>query len=176
MTANGAHAGPSSKPGRPPGNGRNPDIALAARSDASILLTGRPEPARRLAYRLHLASGWRYGAFTVIDCASGDPALEQSLLDALVDDRPTQPGVVLLRLVQAGTVLLQEINALPLPAQRRLAACLSDQLAWAAAGRSRRRVMASTSEPLLQRVLAGTFDDSLYYRLNVIQFFLPSAG
>jgi DNA-binding NtrC family response regulator len=176
MNAKGAHAGPPSNPGHPPGRVRNSDIALAARSDASILLTGNPETARRLAYRLHLASGWRYGAFTVIDCASGDPALEQTLVDALVDDRPWQPGVVLLRLVQAGTVLLQEINALPLPIQRRLAACLSDQLAWAAAGRSRRRVIASTSEPLLDRVLAGTFDDSLYYRLNVMHFFVPSAG
>lgn len=175
MTVNGAHAGPSLKHS-PPGSGRNPDIALAARSDASILLTGRPEPARRLAYRLHLASGWRHGAFTVIDCASGDGALEQSVLRALVDDRPRQPGVLLLRLVQAGSVFLQEINALPLPIQRRLAACLSDQLTWGTPGRSRRRVMASSSEPLFERVLAGTFDDSLYYRLNVMHFFVPSAG
>lgn len=172
MTANGVHAGPSSNHPHRPRTGRNPDITLAARSDASILLTGRPEAARRFAYRLHLASGWRYGAFTVIDCASGDPGLEQTLLDALVDDRPPEPGVVLLRLVQAGSVLLQEINALPLPVQRRLAACLTDQLACAA-GRSRRRVMASSSEALLERVLAGSFDDSLYYRLNVMHFFVP---
>jgi DNA-binding NtrC family response regulator len=37
-----------------------------------------------------------------------------------------------------------------------------------------RRLMASTSEPLLPRVLDGTFDDRLFYRLNVIHFVLPS--
>jgi DNA-binding NtrC family response regulator len=175
MTANGVHAEPSSNQRRRPRSGWNPDLTLAARSDASILLTGGPEAARRFAYQLHLASGWRFGAFTVIDCASGDPGLEQRLFDALVDDRPRQAGVVLLRLVQAGSVLLQEINALPLPVQRQLAACLTDQLSCGSAGRSRRRVMASSSEPLLERVLAGSFDDSLYYRLNVMHFFVPSA-
>jgi transcriptional regulator of acetoin/glycerol metabolism len=32
--------------------------------------------------------------------------------------------------------------------------------------------MASTQEPLLPRVLDGTFDDRLYYRLNAIHFVL----
>ena len=34
--------------------------------------------------------------------------------------------------------------------------------------RLRKRVMASTSVPLLDRVRAGTFDDRLFYRLNAI--------
>lgn len=174
MTPNGAQAGPTRTPiGFSKGREAR-DIALAARSDASILLTGRPDAARTFAYRLHLASGWRHGAFTVVDCASPAPWLESLLFDALFDEHPPTPGVVRLRLVQAGSVLLQEIRALPLPLQRRLAARLSDQFASIGAGRSRRRLMASTSEPLLDRVLAGTFDDSLFYRLNVIHFVVGS--
>lgn len=148
---------------------RDPDVALAARTDACILLTGLPDAARELAYRFHLSSGWRHGPFNVIDCAASDPDLEARVFDALFpSDTPAQPGVMQLRLVQAGTVLLQEINCLPLATQRRLARRLPDLLPGP--HRSRRRLIASSSEPLFERVLNGTFDDSLFYRLNVMQF------
>jgi len=176
------------------------DEALAARTDACVFLRGRPEPAREFAYRLHLASGWRHGPFTVIDCRSPEPALEARLFEALFDaspggfarpappspslpgppmprsarETPHAPGVVQLRLVQAGTVLLQEVNRLPLAVQRALAARLTDQ--WGGAVRSRRRLMASSSESLFERVCRGTFDDGLYYRLNVMYFFVPGAA
>jgi transcriptional regulator of acetoin/glycerol metabolism len=34
--------------------------------------------------------------------------------------------------------------------------------------------MASSSEPLLERVEEGTFNDRLFYRLNAIHLVLPS--
>jgi two-component system nitrogen regulation response regulator NtrX len=153
------------------------DLALAARTDACLLLTGGPDRAQEVAYRLHLAGGWRHGAFTVIDCASPLPTVEPRVFDALFPPAlPARAGIVQLRLVQAGTVLLKEINALPLPTQRRLARRLSEFGTQAEAGRSRRRLMASSSEPLFDRVLAGTFDDALYYRLNVMQLAVPGDG
>ena len=153
---------------------RNPDLALAARTDACILLTGPGESAQDLAYRLHVSGGWRHGAFTIIDCASREPGLEAELMRELFGYSPPADAAPL-RLVQAGTVLLQEINRLPLPVQRRLAGRLSEEWTSPAPGRSRRRLIASTSEPLFDRVLAGTFDDSLYYRINVIHFAVPLA-
>jgi DNA-binding NtrC family response regulator len=36
--------------------------------------------------------------------------------------------------------------------------------------------MASTSRPLLPRVADGSFDDRLFYRLNVIHLILPGAA
>jgi DNA-binding NtrC family response regulator len=65
-------------------------------------------------------------------------------------------------------VLLQEISFLPLVTQRRLARRLSELLPGPQ--RSRRRLIASSSEPLFDRVMNGTFDDNLFYRLNVMQF------
>jgi two-component system nitrogen regulation response regulator NtrX len=148
---------------------RDPDVALAARTDACILLTGLPDAARELAYRFHLSSGWRHGPFTVIDCRESDPGLEARVFDALFpSDSPAQTGALQLRLVQAGTVLLQEISFLPLVTQRRLARRLSELLPGPQ--RSRRRLIASSSEPLFDRVMNGTFDDNLFYRLNVMQF------
>jgi DNA-binding NtrC family response regulator len=149
--------------------GRDCEVALAARTDACILLNGLPDAARKLAYRLHLSSGWRHGPFTVIDCAMTDPALEEIVFGTShPSDASQRSDAPQLRLIQAGTVLLQEINRLPLSIQGRLARRLSDQ--HSAGPRSRRRLIASSSEPLFERVLNGTFDDSLYYRLNVVQF------
>lgn len=154
--------------------GHDPEVILAARSDACILLTGVPDAARELAYRLHLSSGWRHGPFTVIDCASPHPGLESHVFDTIfLSEAPAQTGVAQLRLIQAGTVLLQEINRLPLKTQGRLARRLSD--VHLTLHRSRRRLIASSSEPLFERVMNGTFDDSLYYRLNVMQFMAAGA-
>ena len=75
---------------------------------------------------------------------------------------PDVPGA---RLMQAGTVLLQEIGCLP----DALQGLLADQLEeLRRPRRSRPRILASTSQSLLQRVVEGQFDERLFYRLNVI--------
>jgi two-component system response regulator GlrR len=150
------------------------EMAMAARTDACILLSGTPDAARDLAYRLHLASGWRHGAFTVVDCGSTDPALEEQILEALFPSRPPRSSILHLRLVQAGTVLLQEVNRLPHAIQVRLAQQLTEGHLQPSIGRSRRRLMASTSESLTNRIGDGTFDDQLFYRLNVVHFEAPN--
>lgn len=149
------------------------EMAMAARTDACILLSGNPDAARDLAYRLHLASGWRHGAFTVIDCGSEDPGLEEQVLEALFPPQTTRRGVLHLRLVQAGTVLLREVNRLPHSVQKRLARQLTEAHLKPSIGKSRRRLMASTSEPLTDRIADGSFDDQLFYRLNVVHFEAP---
>lgn len=168
MTPEAARLHSSTRPHHTPPAGR--DEALAARCDACVLLTGAADPAREFAYRLHLASGWRHGPFTVVDCRSSGRDFEARLFEALFDP-PATPGVLQIRLAQAGTVLLQEIHRLPLPVQRTLAGRLMERLR---PGRSRRRIIASTSEPLFERVCDGTFDDALFYRLNTIQFVVPA--
>ena len=68
----------------------------------------------------------------------------------------------------AGTLLLQDIGSLDFREQ----AWLADWLTGAGDDDPgpATRVMASSAEPLFPRVLAGTFDDRLFYRLNVLQF------
>ena len=149
------------------------EMTMAARTDACILLSGSPDAARDLAYRLHLASGWRHGALTVIDCTSTDAGLEEQILDALFPAKQARSGILHLRLVQAGTVLLQEVNRLPLTVQVWLARQLTEAHLQPAIDKSRRRLMASTSESLTDRIADGTFDDQLFYRLNVVHFEAP---
>lgn len=134
------------------------DITTAALAGASVLLTGPSGDALALARRLHDESSRRDGPFTVIDCGRPDAELAGRVLDALGVAPLTPPTG------RAGSVYLKNVGKMPLDLQRTLAELLI------LPGRS--RVMASTPEPLLDRVLDGRFDDCLYYRLNVIHLVL----
>lgn len=147
------------------------DLASAAQVGTTILFTGSAH-AVVLARRVHALSGCRWGRFLLVDCGWPDSTLEQRLFDVLRPD--SAPAAELhLRLLQPGTILLYEVGKLSRSAQVRLADALELGSRTDEQRRSRYRVMASTSEPLLQRVAAGTFDDRLYYRLNMLHVLLP---
>lgn len=146
------------------------DLSHAVRSDACVLFTGDEETAELLARRVHVLSGWRRGPFVPVDCSQPADRLESDLFQLLLDveaqrpfdtPRPTPS--------QSGTIFLRDVGRLP----QRLQLQLSDCLAALRTGpgeprRIRRRVISSTPVPLVDRVEEGTFDGSLYYRLNVI--------
>jgi hypothetical protein len=96
-----------------------------------------------------------------------DAAVAQ-LLDQLLPDlnEPIahwHPGqrLVLPPIHLAGTIVLQDVGALCVEDQRLL-------LAWLEASEGRTQVVSTTPESLLPRVNAGTFLDTLYYRLNTV--------
>jgi DNA-binding NtrC family response regulator len=152
------------------------DLRTAVQSDACVLLTGDENAVQTVAYRIHSLSGWRHGPFTVIDCGWPDARVESVLFDAFADTEPPTPAEPYPRLAQSGTVLLREVGRLGATMQSTLADLLVRLRGQRRRGRSRRRLMASTSEPLLPRVLDGTFDDRLFYRLNLIHLVIRSGG
>ena len=170
---------PSPEPAATAGQGLRPteavplvdecELALAAANAASVLFTG-PVHVRALALRIHSLSGWRSGPFHAVDCGASESVLERELFSVLGADlaapRVHSPSEALL---QAGTLFLDDIGKLRADAQARLRDLLADR-GREPLHRPQRRIMASTSEPLLPRVAAGTFDDHLFYRLNVIHF------
>ena len=142
------------------------DLYLAMLTDVNVLLSGPADAALAIARRIHQESGWRYGPFIVVDCRVPS-TLERRVADAF-GARGSRDST--LRLVQAGTAFFHEIACMPAELQRRL----DDQLAERhRSGRSRRRVVASSSESLVQRVRDGTFDERLFYRLNMIHLVVP---
>ena len=148
----------------------DPRLVSAAQNDLCVLLTGPPTQASAVALRIHNLSGWRWGPFVAVDCGGTEAVLERQLFDVLrvrqrsepvTDPRPC--------LNQAGTVFLHEVGKLGLWAQIRLRDILDGSAPEARRDRLRQRVMASTSEALLRRVLDGTFDEELFCRLNAIR-------
>ncbi|HYT75001.1 MAG TPA: sigma 54-interacting transcriptional regulator [Vicinamibacterales bacterium] len=149
------------------------DLAWAAQVDVSILFTGSAD-AVKLARRIHAVSGWRWGPFLMVDCAWPAPTLDQRLFDVLrPNSEAVAAGELQLRLLQPGTIFLHEVGKLGRPLQVRLADALASSSLAGERRRPRYRIMASTSESLLHRVAAGTFDDHLFYRLNMLHVVLP---
>jgi transcriptional regulator, propionate catabolism operon regulatory protein len=148
---------------------REIDLSHAVRSDACVLFTGDEETAELLARRVHGLSGWRQGPFLPVDCNEPADRLEPHLFELLDIENPRAFNNPWPTLSQCGTIFLRDVGRLPWSIQRRL----SDRLAVLRTSpgeprRIRRRVISSTPIPLVDRVDEGTFDGSLYYRLNVI--------
>ena len=62
-----------------------------------------------------------------------------------------------------GTLILQDVGAMPRADQRRLCD-------WLEVTAGRTRVVSTTRQPLFPLLEAGTFVETLYYRLNVLCF------
>jgi DNA-binding NtrC family response regulator len=150
------------------------DFTSAVRSDACVLLTGKDKAVRAVAGRIHSLSGGRQGPFTIVDCGGPEEIVERALFGVPAETGSSTPREPRPRLAQAGTVLLQDVERLGPHVQSRLADRLVGLRGKPMPGSSRCRLMASTSEPLLPRVLDGTFDDRLFYRLNVIHLVISS--
>lgn len=133
------------------------EVLGASASDVCILFTGAGS-AKEVARRVHGLGRGRPGRFRAVDCGWPEALLEEQLFYVL------RPG-------SGGTIFLEEVGRLSPELQNRLLDALGGPSG--SHGRTRPRVMASTSEPLLQRALEGTFNERLFYRLNAIQVILP---
>jgi DNA-binding NtrC family response regulator len=136
------------------------DIGCAARSDVPVLITGGPEAGREIACAIDRHSRRPNGSVDVIDCRTGG-ALGRVMGHA--SWHGAGDGAIL---------LLQEVHALNRSEQAQFERRLAE---WRVSRRnSGLRIMVSSSAPLFDRVLDGTFDERLYYRLNVIHMVVAS--
>ena len=133
------------------------DIGCAARTNVPVLITGRPEEGREIACAIDRVSARPRGTVEVIDCR------ERGALGRVLAFTPREAAQS--STDRASIVLLQEVHALSPKEQ----AQFEDRLAeMRRSARPPVRFIASSSAPLFERVLAGSFDERLYYRLNVI--------
>ena len=126
------------------------DISLAALVDVPVLISGPAGASCELACELDRRSLTPVGAVEVIDCR---------IQDAL---RSLEPEMETAE--HAKILLLQEVHALSPDDQLRLTRKLDE------IGRPPlcRRILASSSVPLFDRVVDHLFSEPLFYRLNVI--------
>jgi DNA-binding NtrC family response regulator len=156
-------------------------VARVAPQDTTLLLTGETGTGKtRLARLVHDLSPRRHHPFVVLDCGALSPALVESELfgharGAFTGADRDRAGK--LAAAGAGTLLLDEVNSLPLPLQAKLLRAV-DERVFEPVGSDRQlpvraRLVAAGNAPLEGEVAAGRFRADLYYRLNVVGFHLP---
>lgn len=156
-------------------------IALAANSDASVLLVGESGTGKELAATaIHRNSEHRQGPFVAVNVAALDPQLAEGELFGQTDDaaggsKQSRPG--LLQQAHGGTLFLDEVASLPMPLQAKLLRVLDHgevlPIGESTPLRSRFRVISATNQNLRQRVETGEFRHDLFFRLCTFEIELP---
>ncbi len=156
-------------------------IALAANSDASVLLQGESGVGKELAATaIHRNSGRRHAPMVAVNMAALNPAVAEAELFGQADG--TVSGGVqnrngLLLQANGGTLFLDEAADIPSALQLKLLRVLDHgevlPMGADAPLRSRFRVICATSENLRKKVEAGEFRHDLYFRLCTFEIDLP---
>jgi two-component system, NtrC family, response regulator AtoC len=156
-------------------------IDTIAQSDAPVLITGESGTGKELVARtLHDRSTRRARPFIAVNCA----AFPETLLEAELfgHERGAFTGAVKRRdgrfkAADGGTLLLDEIAEVPLPAQAKLLRVLQEgtvePLGTNESTRVDVRIISATHRNLRERIKEGRFREDLYYRLNVLDIEIP---
>ncbi|RXJ00675.1 PAS domain S-box protein [Anaerobacillus alkaliphilus] len=154
----------------------------AAKTLATVLITGESGTGKELfAQSIHLLSPFSTGPFVSVNCAAIPDHLLESELFGYADGAFTgarkggKPGKF--ELANEGTLFLDEIGDMPLAMQSKILRVLQEKEGTRVGGvkpyRTNTRIVAATNKSLEQMVMAGTFREDLYYRLNIIRLHIP---
>lgn len=158
------------------------DIARRiAATDSSVLIMGESGVGKELfAEQIHLNSLRKDAPFIRVNCAALPEHLLESELfghikgaftDATVDRRGR------FELADGGTIFLDEIGDLPLNLQAKLLRVIQHKI-FEKVGSSEPlkvdvRILAATNKNMEKALEEGKFRRDLYYRLNVLPFYIP---
>ena len=156
-------------------------LQKVATTDISVLITGETGTGKELiAKEIHKRSPRVGGPFVTINCGAIPENLIESELFGHVKGAFT--GAVMSRAgkfqaADKGTLFLDEIGELPLNLQVKLLRALQERVV-VRVGDSKPekvdiRVVAATNRNLDDEIRAGNFREDLYYRLNVVNLWLP---
>lgn len=154
---------------------------LAAPSDSSVLICGESGTGKEeIAKLIHRRSRRAERPFVRVNCAAIPDGLFESeffgyrrgAFSGAIQDREGR-----FRVAHGGTLLLDEIGAMPEQVQAKVLRVLQDG-SFDRIGESHSttvdvRIIAATNADLATAMRAGRFREDLYYRLNVLEIRLP---
>ena len=156
-------------------------IEQMAPVSSTVLVQGESGSGKELVAKgLHDLSRRRNEAFITVNCA----ALPETLLESELfgHEKGAFTGAAERRLgrfelADGGTIFLDEIGEIPLSTQVKLLRVLESRTFFRVGGtqpiKVDVRVVAATNRALRDAVTLGEFRDDLYYRLNVLNIYLP---
>jgi len=157
------------------------EIAVVARSDLSVLITGETGVGKELVARtLHNGSTRAERPLLYVNCAALPESIAESELFGHVRGAftgATADRAGKFEVAHGGTLFLDEIGELPLAVQPMLLRALQDgEIQRVGADRPLHvdvRVVAATNRDLEREVQAGRFRADLFHRLNVFPIRVP---
>tara|TARA_B100001540_G_scaffold273229_1_gene257982 strand:- start:392 stop:1735 length:1344 start_codon:yes stop_codon:yes gene_type:complete len=157
-------------------------VKQIAGSDVSVLITGDSGSGKEmLARALHEADDKRQGPMVAVNCGALPEQLLESELFGHVKGAFT--GAIsehtgLFRAASGGTLFLDEIGDIPPPLQVKLLRALQERRIRPIGSTESIpvdvRIISATNRDLEHDMREGLFRDDLFYRLNVVNFHLPS--
>lgn len=158
-------------------------VALAKRAastNASVLIYGETGTGKELiAQSIHFASDRQNKPFLAQNCAALPSNLLESILFGTAKGGFTgavdRPGMF--EQANGGTLLLDELNSMPLELQGKLLRVLQEQYIRRVGGTKDLpvdvRILATVNEPPQELLERGILRKDLYYRLNIIEIDIP---
>ncbi len=157
-------------------------IRTIAPSDTTVLVTGETGTGKELAARLiHQLSRRKDRRFVAVNCG----ALPETLLESELfgHEKGSFTGAIAQKkgkfeLAEGGTLFLDEIGDISLAVQVKLLRVLQEREFQRVGGTSdlkaNIRLIAATNRDLLAMMEQNQFRQDLFYRLNVIQLYVPA--
>src|SRR5450755_373983 len=156
-------------------------IAVTAPTNGRVLIFGESGTGKELVARsLHAASLRNKGLFVEVNCAAiPEDLIESELFGHIKGSFPgaAEDKIGKFKKADGGTLFLDEVGDMSLRTQSKVLRVLEEQR-FEPVGATEHvqvdvRVVAATNKNLEEEIARGNFREDLFYRLNVIPFFVP---